>query len=113
LSGRVSIGDGLWLDCADLDEALYPLPGLIGYQAEVIEEEGRDTLALTLHMCNIDENAATGMLRTALEQIPAVRNALAAGNFALGEIRFRRENRPSTGVGKETIIDRRNGGTRR
>ena len=112
LSGRVCIGDGLWLDCADLDEALYPLPGLISYQAEVIEEEGRDTLALTLHMCNIDENPAPGVLSTALEHIPAVRNALAAGNLALGEIRFRGENRLSTGVAKKTIIDRRNGGTR-
>ncbi|HEX2768309.1 MAG TPA: AMP-binding protein [Geobacteraceae bacterium] len=112
LSGRVNIGDGSWLDCADLDEALYPLPCLIDYQAELIEEEGRDTLALTLHMCNIDEHATSVMLRNALEQIPAVRNALAAGDFVLGEIRFRGKNRPATGVAKKTIIDRRNGGTR-
>jgi hypothetical protein len=112
LSGRIRIGDGLWLDRADLDEALYPLPGLNDYQAEVVEEEGRDTLALTLQMCSIDQNAASGMLLTALEQIPALRDALAAGNLALGEIRFRGENRLSTGVGKRTIIDRRNGGTR-
>lgn len=112
LSGRVRINDGLWLDSSDLDEALYPLPALIDYQAELIYEEGLDTLALTLHMCDTAGGNEVRSARTALERVPAVRTALAGGYLRLGSIRFGGVNPPSTGMVKKTIIDNRNGGTK-
>jgi phenylacetate-CoA ligase len=112
LSGRVGIGNDLWLDSAALDEALYPLPGLINYQAEVLERNGLDTLSLTLYVCDTAEKTAAHAVRIALEHIPALHTVLTLGSFELEVILLKSEKQPSTGVGKKTIIDRRNGGTR-
>lgn len=109
LSGRAGISDGLWLDCADLDDALYPIPGLINYQAEVLEIKGRDTLALTLYMLDTAEEAAEQAVRTALEQVPELRAALSSGNIGLNIVLLRSEKQPNTGVTKKTILDLRRG----
>jgi phenylacetate-coenzyme A ligase PaaK-like adenylate-forming protein len=109
LSGRVGLGAGLWLNCADLDEVLYPIPGLINYQAEVLEKKGRDTLVLTLYMCDTGEEAATQTVRTALMQIPALRAALSSGNFYLEIIPLSAVKHPARGVAKKTILDLRRG----
>jgi hypothetical protein len=101
----------LWLDCADLDEALYPLPGLISYKAEMLETKGRDALVLTLYMWDTAEEAAQAA-RIALGQIPALRAVLFLGNFDLDVILLENEKRPFTGVAKTSILDSRNGGTR-
>jgi phenylacetate-coenzyme A ligase PaaK-like adenylate-forming protein len=110
LSARVSIGTGLWLDCADLDEALYPLPGLINYKAEMMEKDGRDALLLTMYVRDTVEQVAAHAVRTALKQIPAFRAALSLGNFDLEVILRRSEKHPCMGVAKKTILDLRNGG---
>jgi phenylacetate-coenzyme A ligase PaaK-like adenylate-forming protein len=110
LSARVSIGAGLWLDCADLDEALYPLPGLINYKAEMMEKDGRDALLLTMYVRDTVEQVAAHAVRTALKQIPAFRAALSLGNFDLEVILRRSEKHPCMGVAKKTILDLRNGG---
>lgn len=112
LNGRVGLGDGLWLDCADLDEVLYPLSGLISYKAEVLDKKGRDTLVLTLYVWNTVEQVDTCAVRAALKQIPALRSALSLGNIDLEVILLRSEKQPSTGVAKKTILDFRNRGTR-
>lgn len=112
LSGRVGLRNGLWLERADLDEALYPFPGLINYQAKVLKKNGRDTLALTLYMWDTAEQATAQAARTALRQVPALRAALSVGNFDLEVILLSSEKQPSTGVAKKSILDVRNGGTR-
>lgn len=112
LSGRVGLVDGLWLDCAVLDETLYPLPGLINYKAEMREINGRDTLALTLYMLDTAEKAAAQAVRMALERIPALRAALSSGNLDLDIILPGFGKQPVTGVEKKTIPDLRNRGTR-
>lgn len=112
LSGRVGLRNGLWLERADLDEALYPFPGLINYQAKVLEKNGRDTLALTLYMWDTAEQATAQAARTALRQVPALRAALSVGNFDLEVILLSSEKQPSNGVAKKSILDVRNGGTR-
>ncbi len=120
LNGRVAIGKGISLEISDLDEALFPLRGLINYQAEVIREEGRDFLNLTLFM-NFPklrvsrayflgypfEDAASQQVREALMYITTVRDAIAAGSLQVGAIIFSRENWLTNGSVKRAIIDRR------
>jgi phenylacetate-coenzyme A ligase PaaK-like adenylate-forming protein len=112
LSRRVGIGNGLWLNCADLDEALYPVPGLINYQAKVLEKNGRDILELTLYMWDTAAQAAAQAIRNALMQVAALRAAQSLGNFDLEIFLPGSEKQPYTGVAKKTILDLRNGGTR-
>ena len=120
LNGKVWIGKGIGLDISDLDEALFPLPGLINYQAEVMGEEGKDFLNVTLFM-NFPmlktsrayflgypyEDATVQQVREALTHIPTVRDAIAEGNLHLGPIRFSKENWLTNGSVKKTISDRR------
>jgi phenylacetate-coenzyme A ligase PaaK-like adenylate-forming protein len=112
LSGRVNLGDGLSLDSADLDEALYPLPRLINYHAEILLKKGRDTLVLTIYMWDTAEETAAHAVRSALKQIPALGAARSFGNLDIEIILLSAEKQPSTGVAKKMIIDSRNGGTR-
>jgi phenylacetate-coenzyme A ligase PaaK-like adenylate-forming protein len=112
LSGRIRIGDGLWLDSADLDEALYPLPGLINYRAEMTEEMGNALLAMTLQVQHNEVYVAQCMARAAMDRIPAVAAAVAAGTLGLGEIRITCESLPSSGVAKKIIHDLMSGGTK-
>ncbi len=112
MGGRIGIGDGLSLDCPDLDEALYEIPGLINYRAEVTGEDGKALLAMTLQVRHNEMTAAQRLARPALERIPAVRAAVAAGTLGFGEIRITCDSLPSAGAAKKIIYDLRNGGTR-
>ncbi len=112
LAGRVEVGGGYQLESPEFDEALYEIPALVDYRAEVMEEEGRALLAMTLHFRHTEKNAAQRMFRAVLERIPAVAAAVAAGTLALGEIRITGESLPLSGVAKKIIHDLRNGGTR-
>jgi phenylacetate-CoA ligase len=112
LAGRVHVGGGYWLESPEFDEALYGIPGLLNYRAEVTEEEGRALLAITLHLGHNNENNAQCMAHAALEGIPALRAAVTSGCLGLGEIRTTCEGLPPSGVAKKIIHDLRNGGTR-
>jgi phenylacetate-CoA ligase len=112
LAGRVHVGGGFQLESPELDEALCGIPGLINYRAEVTEEEGRALLAITLHLGHNDGNRAQRLARAALEDIPTVAAAEAAGYLGLGEIRITSEALPFKGAAKRIIHDLRNGGTR-
>jgi phenylacetate-coenzyme A ligase PaaK-like adenylate-forming protein len=113
LTGRVHVGGGFQLESPELDDALCGIPGLINYRAEVTEEEGRVLLAITLHLGHNDLNRAQQHARAALEGIPTVAAAVAAGYLGLGDIRLTGEALPFTGVAKRIIHDLRNGGTGR
>jgi len=108
----VSIGGGYRLDSSDLADALYPLPGLIDYTAEVMDEEGTDLLALTLQLWNTNEDAAMVKARAALLDIPAIKKAVDSGGLTLGAIRSTSGGVLSTGVAKKTIVDLRKGGSK-
>jgi phenylacetate-CoA ligase len=106
LSGKVRIGRFI-LDITDLDEILFPLPGLINYQAEMTREDGMETLTITLFLHDAVEGAITRLVREALKRIPGIENAIAEGTLRLRPIRFSKENWLTNGSIKKTIFDRR------
>ena len=79
LAGRVQLASGGQLGMAELDEALFPLPGLLNFRAAVTVEHNRDCLQVSLLSRT---GAAEGLccsVREALQGIPVLRQAVAGG----------------------------------
>ncbi len=106
---RIQIGADI-LNMADLDEALFPIPNLLNYQAAITQENHKPMLQILLYVKNsgTDSQILT-QAQDSLYQIPAIRNA--------AELRIRIDlcrDTPaacpcghSTGVEKRTIRKRR------
>jgi phenylacetate-coenzyme A ligase PaaK-like adenylate-forming protein len=95
------------LQMAMLDEALFAIPEILDFQAELVPDIGRSLLGVVLH-CKADgfSEAARGA-RQALAGIPAVRAAIDQGSLAIGPIRRSHEPWFTTGTAKRVLIDRR------
>jgi phenylacetate-CoA ligase len=95
------------LDMSMLDEALFAIPEILDYRAELVPADGCSRLHLLLH-CDADRlPVAVHRARQALVGVPAVRAAVDRGVLVIGPIRRRIENWFTTGALKRTFIDRR------
>jgi phenylacetate-coenzyme A ligase PaaK-like adenylate-forming protein len=85
LGKRIELGGNLGIHTADLDEALFPQPGLLDFAAEVAGPPESRTLRLTLRP---GRGAVPSTLAAEAEQavsrIPAVRAALNGGTLRIG-----------------------------
>lgn len=105
LAGTVRLRNGGAFDITDLDEALFPLPLLLDYQAVLSEGDGRDVLNVTIKTTATDNGEASHQVLRALFAVPAVRAAVADGSLtlrAVGHGAF-----ITTGSIKRTVLDRR------
>jgi phenylacetate-CoA ligase len=107
-SGAV-IGRSIRLTISDLDEALFTLPGVIDFQAELVPGEGPAVLRLTV------QDGAGGRfnardIRDALARVPAVREALGRGLLTIEAVRLGIPKEASSGAAKRIIVDRRQEG---
>jgi phenylacetate-coenzyme A ligase PaaK-like adenylate-forming protein len=103
LKGQVKIGHGCSLSMPELDEALFPIPGIINYQAEIGAENDLDFLKLTFWVQEGQEEAISRAAFQALTKIPGIRRSLAAGELRIEPFRFSQESWFTTGVAKRTI----------
>jgi phenylacetate-coenzyme A ligase PaaK-like adenylate-forming protein len=110
IEAMVEIGDGLKLDSSDLSETLYAVPGLVDYRAELVSEEGRDLLSLTLRLCYTEKEQTIEKVKGALMEVPSIMGAVASGHLSLGTIKFEESGPIPTGVAKKTITDSRKKG---
>lgn len=107
LAGGVRLCADSVLTVADLDEALFPLPGLLNFRVEISGNGETDLLQVTIS-CGDDPDPQLGSLAARrLEAIPAIRAALDGRRFSLAPIRASSENWISTGSIKRKIIDTR------
>jgi len=111
LGSMVTIGDGFLPDISDLSEALYPIPGLIDYRAEVHHEDGRDVLAVTVRLCDTDEKVALERVIRALLEIPEIGGPVAAGGLALSAVASSLGKPFSADASKKRILDLREKGS--
>jgi len=79
LDGRVELGAGQYLTMPDLDEALFPIEGLLNFTAQLAPNE----LKIEATAVPGSETAVTAALRPALEALPAVRLAPAGCGLRL------------------------------
>ena len=107
LEGAVSLANGSRLSMADLDEALFPLTGILNFQVVIDRENGKDQLNLTIYGRNETTGDVTRQARRALENVTAVRAALDMGALTVASVGTGMENWISTGSIKRKILDRR------
>jgi phenylacetate-coenzyme A ligase PaaK-like adenylate-forming protein len=107
LSGQVRLEGAHFLSMADLDEALFPLPGLLNFQAAVTAENGRDILQVSLFTQGGPEEKLFSLARQALENIPVLQQAVIGGGLKIGPIGVAEKNWLSNGSIKRTIHDQR------
>jgi len=107
LAGHVRLAGTHTVSMADLDEVLFPLPGLLNFQAAVTEENGRDCLHVSLFTQGGPAESLFRSTRQALESIPALRKALADGSLRIGPLGIADNIWLSNGSIKRTIHDNR------
>ena len=107
LADGAALGPSARLKLAALDEALFAIPQILNYQAELIAAEGVSRLSLTVH-CDPGRFPDTlADVGEALSRVPAVRDAVAQGLLDILPVRLSPENWFTTGAAKRTLIDRR------
>jgi phenylacetate-coenzyme A ligase PaaK-like adenylate-forming protein len=109
LRGGVRFAGRHTLTVADLDEALFPLQGLLNFQVEIAGDLNTDVLRVTLYSGDTPAEKLCRNARSALEGIPSVRSAVDSGRLSIAPIRTSTENWISTGSIKRKIIDSREG----
>jgi phenylacetate-coenzyme A ligase PaaK-like adenylate-forming protein len=107
LANAAALGPFTLLHMAALDEAIFAIPEILNFQAELIPVNGFSRLSLTVHCdpCRFPDTLAD--VHEALTRVPAVRDAVARGLLDIEPIRLSPENWFTTGAAKRTLIDRR------
>jgi phenylacetate-CoA ligase len=106
LAGGAALGPLGRLHMAALDEAVFAVPMVLNFQAELIRSNGSSRLRLTVH-CDPGRFPETlSGVRAALDRVPVIREAVTTGILDIEPIRMSPENWISTGSAKRTLIDR-------
>jgi phenylacetate-coenzyme A ligase PaaK-like adenylate-forming protein len=105
IGAQIELGEGFTLTMADLDEALFPVPGLLGFSARV-DGEGR-MARLHIEIQSIDENRKIlSDVQGALDVHPVIVAARKAGLLKTLSVAGRKSSpREATGASKRTISD--------
>ena len=107
----VLLGPGTFLTMSQLDEALFSLPGVFDFQAEITREDDRDRLNIILHLAEgSDSSRIIAQTRERLKAVPSIETALRRGWLVVENISSRTGYRPFAGGLKRVIVDRRPSG---
>jgi phenylacetate-CoA ligase len=104
VSGKISLGEGI-LTMADLDEALFALPGILNFAATLDRGE-RDRLKIDITSGVDGAVAGTAEIEASLESIAAIRAATACGILTLA-LNVARTGYRLSSPPKRAIVDRR------
>jgi phenylacetate-coenzyme A ligase PaaK-like adenylate-forming protein len=111
VQGRIDsclrLEQGLSLSMADLDEALFPIPGLLNFTASVNRTSGQDQLHLCLQVCRGEEERVAREALAVLLRSAPVAPLFRQRALAMGSINFNQEGWFTNGTGKRRITDNR------
>ncbi len=107
LKNGVRLKHGGVLNLSELDEALFAVPGLMNYTAEISKENGIDRLTFSLLTASKERRAATVRAERAVSGIPAIKKAVADGALKMEAFTTGCNPLVSTGMIKRTLTDRR------
>jgi len=83
IADRVALSAGAVLTLADLDEALFALEGVLDFTVTLVRAEARDELRLDVSVMEEQRYGRVADVAAALERVPAVRLAQAAGRLTV------------------------------
>lgn len=105
-SNVAGIGLSLRLSMAALDEAIFSVPEILDFKAELVSANGATRLALTVYGDPRFLNAVSAV-NAAVTAIPSVQEAIAGGRLKLGLVLLSPVNWSALGARKRSLIDRR------
>ena len=104
----VLLGPGSLLTMSQLDEALFSLPGVFDFQAEITREKNQDRLNITLHLAEGSDLSRLGeWAHERMTTVPGIYKAVRDGNLVIGNVVSRTGYQPATGARKRVINDHR------
>lgn len=110
LTSGAALGPMIRLDMAVLDEAIFAVPSVLDFQAELIPVNGISRLRVTLQCDPARFPVTSAEVHTALSRMPVVHNAITQGLLDIDPVRLSPESWFITGATKRTLIDRRQQG---
>ena len=104
----VLLGGDIMLTMSQLDDILFPLPGVFDFQTEVAREVDQDHLHIILHLAEgSDSTQIIDQARGRLKTVPGIETAVRAGRLVVDSISSRTGYRPFAGGPKRVIADHR------
>lgn len=107
VGGAVGLPGGGMLRQSDLDEALFPLPGLVDFSAEYMREGARATLHVRFRYCETGPRPNEREIRGAMSVIPALVADLTEGRLTICVSDWDDREGVSSGTAKREIIELR------
>lgn len=105
IGATVRLRSGTSITLSALDEALFSIPGLLNFTAEVAEAGGRDQLNLCLQVCPGQEERIARKAVAVLSRADTTVPLLRLGGLSLGSITFDTDGWFTNGTGKRQIRD--------
>ncbi|WP_373501533.1 DVU_1553 family AMP-dependent CoA ligase [Desulfococcus sp.] len=108
VDGRIALGPTQGLTLADLDEAVFPIPWVVNFQAVLTGDAGMAILELACRVTSRAPKGAEDAVRTAVGRIAAVDATVGAGCLQIAVTCADVLGLPvSTGAGKRVLTDSR------
>jgi phenylacetate-coenzyme A ligase PaaK-like adenylate-forming protein len=105
IDGRIKLAAGGSITMADLDEALFPIEGLLDFTATLSSEHPKDRLHIEAYVHGIHPEEAADAVRSALRAVPDLQMACERNQIAFA-VDIRRESTvPLRGASKRSIVD--------
>ncbi len=97
---------GEWLSIADMDEALFAIPGIVNYSATLKGNREIDRLEVTVFPGSLSDYQVRERIFASLLRIPVIDRAVKRGHLLVDPIRSVSENWVTSGVVKRAILQR-------
>lgn len=107
IEGNVRLGTSHTLTMAALDEALFPLPGLLDFSVSLSCEKRKDRLHLGIYAMESREEEMEKLVLSALQRVPSIQAACEEDALSLSVAMLREGWVPLRGAGKRRIEDSR------
>ncbi|MDD2736899.1 MAG: AMP-binding protein [Desulfuromonadaceae bacterium] len=107
IAATLTMQQGMSLSMSMLDEALFPMAGVLNFTAEVTRTEDQDQLHLCLQVCEGEEERVARKVVSILFHAEQIAPLFLQRVLTVGSITFSVEGWLTTGVGKRRIKDNR------
>ncbi len=107
LKDFAQVGESHWLGIVDLDDVLFPIPGLLDYQAVLNNGNNHDRLDVVVRAGGCEGATILDAVHRALTESQVLRGAIHDGSISIGSVEFATERLVATGTSKRSIHDQR------
>ena len=105
VGGQIRLATGQVLCMADLDEALFPVEGLLDFSAVLSRAGKQELLHLEVYLKDLHGDGTGTAVWCALQSVPAIRTSCEEGKLNLSYDLRANGVVPSRGTAKRTIVE--------